>query len=156
MNQKLCADCGKVIVNAGIGTGYALISKTQQVVCYECCGVHDRQTMIDTGHSRNLPLYLGLKKDAPERPRVTIRQWGRTLHNVRPLVASDWEVTNWPGTLRIPVSGISRGEHNIAGSRIDVWFNGPDGHVWHGVQLGESTQVVHCKRTRVRVKVRTA
>lgn len=32
--------------------------------------------------------------------------------------------------------------------RIDVWFNGPDGHLWHGVNYGHNSQLCHCRRTR--------
>ena len=28
----------------------------------------------------------------------------------------------------------------------DVWFIGPDGKEWHGVQYGDLTQVCHCRR----------
>ena len=58
------------------------------------------------------------------------------------------EVTNWPGTLRFHLTYASTGRHNIAGKQYHVWFNGPDGFVWHGVQYGEWTQVCHCRRTR--------
>lgn len=57
------------------------------------------------------------------------------------------ELTNWPGSLRIPVRAKSRGRHNIAGSRTDVWFTF-GGHGWHGVQYGDNTQLAHCKRLK--------
>jgi hypothetical protein len=44
--------------------------------------------------------------------------------------------------------GRTTGRHNIAGVRYDVWFRGPDGHVWWGVQYGDMTQICHCKRTK--------
>jgi len=57
-----------------------------------------------------------------------------------------WFVSNWPGTLRFACSKPKIGRHNIAGRRYDVWFDGPDGHRWHGVQYGEWTQVLHCRK----------
>jgi hypothetical protein len=63
-----------------------------------------------------------------------------------------WAVTNWPNTLSFPVQRITHDGHNIAGKRYDVWFYGPDGYVWHGVQYGETTQIVHCKRSSERVE----
>jgi len=34
----------------------------------------------------------------------------------------------------------------------NVWFTGPDHHVWHGIHIGDFNQLVHCKRTRVGVR----
>ena len=58
------------------------------------------------------------------------------------------EVTNWPGSLRLKVNYQRKGRHNLAGVRYDVWFTGPDGDNWHGVQYGNMTQLVHCTRIR--------
>ena len=57
-------------------------------------------------------------------------------------------VTNWPGSLSFPVLARTKGGHNIAQSRYDVWFRGPDNFIWHGVQYGENTQICHCRRTK--------
>ena len=137
MDHKVCSDCGATCVGSGINTGYATLRDTGAVICFECCGKRDRATMIETGHSKNLPLYLR-----------TVVQPGGT-HGKS-------EVTNWPGTLRFPVWGLTQGRHNMARTRTDIWFNGPDGRVWHGVQYGNFTQVVHCKRTRERIKASAA
>jgi hypothetical protein len=83
--------------------------------------------MVATGHSRHLPLYL------------TTRD-GRH------------EVTNWPGTLRFHVTRHWTSKHNLGGTRTDVWFTGPDGHLWHGVQIGEWNQICHSKRTKQRAE----
>jgi len=56
------------------------------------------------------------------------------------------KVTNWPGTLSFKVLTYRAGRHNIARTRTDVWFK-HNGYYWHGVQYGEWTQIVHCKRT---------
>jgi len=117
------------------GTGYAQ-TRDGKTICYACCGKRDRQTMIDTGHSRNLPLYLVTKPDSAGTPI--------------------WEVTNWPGSLRFRVSGMRKGKHNIARTRYDIWFNGPDGFEWHGVQIGEWTQIVNCRRTKTKFKTAAA
>ena len=70
-----------------------------------------------------------------------------TEHGRIMLYLSNGEVMNWPGTLRFPAH-VRKGRHNIAGSRYDVWFAGPDGFQWHGVQYGDNTQICHCKRTK--------
>lgn len=68
------------------------------------------------------------------------------------LYLSDSKVTNWPGSLEFTVTCYHKGKHNIAVSRHDVWFTGPDNHVWHGVQYGNWTQICHCKRTKEVIK----
>lgn len=123
-------DCGhEPSKHSECSTGTAHTADGREI-CWECCAVLDRQTMIDKGHSRNLPLYL-THGDF---------NGGRFV---------DGKVTNWPSSLKFPCR-VKKGRHNIAGSRCDVWFNGPDGFVWHGVQYGEWTQICHCRRTKER------
>ena len=121
-----CARCDRVkhhdVLDGVGGTGYGT-NQDGNPVCYECCGVVDREAMLRDGHSKTLPLYLTSKD-------------GRRF------------VGNWCGTLQFPVRHYQSGRHNIAGTREDVWFIGPDHHVWHGVQYGQWTQIVHCKRTK--------
>ncbi len=57
-------------------------------------------------------------------------------------------ITNWSGTLKFEILDKKHGSHNMAGTRIDVWFVGPDKHIWWGVQYGENTELLHCKRTK--------
>ena len=64
------------------------------------------------------------------------------------LYLSDDEVTNWPGSLRFKVGYKKEGHHNMAGKRYDVWFTGPNGKNWHGVQYGDNIQLCHCKRIK--------
>lgn len=59
-------------------------------------------------------------------------------------------VSNWPGTLTFTPTGYRKGSHNIAGTREDFWFVGPDGFIWHGVQMGGFNEIAHCKRTKER------
>ena len=103
------------------------LKRNGQKVCLHCCADRDAEAMIRDGDSRGLPLYLND-------------------------VGRDAEVTNWPGSLRFSLNGLSRGGHNITGRRVDVWFNGPDGYVWHGVRYGHWTDIVHCKRTKTVVR----
>lgn len=114
-----CSVCRKVKpVHMGGGTSYG--SKGRKL-CYACCGLRDRRAMIRDGRA--------------------------TLYLINP-AGLLWSVGNWPGTLDFPVRSKQKGRHNIAGTRYDVWFNGPDGHVWHGVTYGDNTQLCHCKRTK--------
>lgn len=63
------------------------------------------------------------------------------------LYLSDKKITNWPGTLELIPGRIKTGSHNIAGKRYDVWFTF-EGKPWHGVQFGDNTQILHCKRIK--------
>jgi len=125
-----CIDCGeeKPILTE-VGTGRALTDAGESV-CYACCAVRDKAYMVEHGRAT---LYLSLAV----RPRT----WGG--------LTRVGTVSNWPGTLdlgyKLPVT---LGRHNIARTRYDVWFNGPDGHIWHGVTYGDNTQICHCRRTK--------
>lgn len=98
------------------------------VICWDCAAMRDLGRMLLEGNSRSLPLYLSKKDDG------------------------NWHVSNWPGTLSFAPYAIRKGHHNIGRTREDVWFNGPDGYVWHGICIGEWTQICHCKRTALKVK----
>lgn len=56
-------------------------------------------------------------------------------------------ISNWPGTLKFKAYSLKTGRHNIARSRVDVWFK-HEGRDWHGVQYGDNTQVLHCRRLK--------
>jgi len=119
-----CSTCKRSFpIQPNGGTGYA-VKRNGHKVCYACCAIRDSLEMCKSGHSKRLPLYLSKDKE------------GR------------YTVSNWPGTLSFRVWCSKEGKHNIAGTRTDVWFAGPDGHEWHGVQYGEFTQIVHCRRTK--------
>lgn len=117
-----CIDCDKdKPIQTNGGTGYATTDKG--LVCYECCAKRDRDEMVATGRAT---LYLTIAKDG-----------------------KNCTVSNWPGSLKF-TGGWQKGRHNIARVRYDVWFVGPDGANWHGVQYGDNTQICHCRRTKVR------
>ncbi len=75
-----------------------------------------------------------------------MREQGRIV-----LYAGEGKLTNWPGTLTIPLPmGSTRvGRHNVARVRVDYWFTF-EGETWHGVRFGDSTDLVHCKRSAAR------
>lgn len=97
------------------------LSAARNPYCYECCAKTDRATMLETGRT---VLYLTRADDGY------------------------WYATNWPGTLRFQITLRHKGKHNMARVRYDVWFRGPDGKAWHGVQYGDNTQLLHCRRTK--------
>jgi len=124
MRTFYCSKCKQVKpAQESGGTGYATMRNNHKV-CYSCCAAGDRADMIKHGR---IDLYL-----VEDRPQE--------------------EVINWPGTLRFPVLWSKAGQHNIARTRTDVWFTGPDGFLWRGTQYGEWSQVCHCRRTKNKVK----
>ena len=87
------------------------------IVCYACCGVLDAQHMAQAG---SIILYVTES-------------------------GSSYRISNWPGTLTFTPTQVRHGRHNICGTRLDVWFDGPDRSRWHGVNIGDN-QVLRCRR----------
>jgi hypothetical protein len=113
-------DCGhEPSKHSSFTTGYGIDSDGRKL-CYDCCAERERQAMIDTGKA-----YLYLSTDD----------------------SGQYVVTDWSGHLRFPTHA-SVGRHNIAGTRYDSWFRGPDNFIWWGVTYGDNTQLHHCKRTK--------
>lgn len=117
-----CDRCASTnAINVSGASGYANTDKGE-TICYQCCADDDRDYMLKHG---KIALYD--------------TNWGPTGTNLG-------SVSNWCGTLEIPIVRRSRSSHNIARYRYDVWFK-YNGHVWHGVRYGDNTQIVHCKAT---------
>jgi hypothetical protein len=55
------------------------------------------------------------------------------------------KVGTWESSYMWAVSRRRESRHNIRGTRLDVWFTGPDGAMWHGVNIGDN-DIVRCKR----------
>lgn len=142
MRTFVCHDCGqaKPVLQNG-GTGYALDEQGNKI-CYECCAERDKKHLKENDKAL---LYLTRKPNAPRRLERSVG--GRVREYLRP---DDWEVINWPGTLRFQVLSITQGEHNLAGVRFDVKFRDHLGRLWHGTQYGRMTQVVRCRRVKER------
>lgn len=122
-DTTICDGCGKRCEGAGIGSGYGRTPDGREL-CYPCCGAADRERMVADGKAT---LYLSKVNGG----------------------ANGFELTNWPGTLRIPVRCSSTGRHNMARTRRDVYFTF-EGKEWRGTQYGESSQLCHCRAIKVR------
>ena len=134
----VCVDCKRIIPPRREGeiTGNYGLTAEGDKVCLDCCAYRDKGEMIETGRA---VLYL----------TIDAGKWERSMYGSgRKYETRTGKITNWPGTLEFRGS-VKRGRHNIASVRYDVWFRGPDGFFWHGVQYGDYTQLVHCKRTKV-------
>lgn len=116
-----CYKCKQEIKPTKNTPGYGIYKKHKY--CYLCCAELDKQRMHETG---KIVLYLVKKNDK-------------------------FIVTNWAGTLIFKVNTWSRskGCHNIARIRYDVWFNDHYNDKWHGVSYGENTQILYCKRAKI-------
>ena len=88
------------------------------LVCYDCCGIEDICLLESKGC---LVMYL---------------------------IEGERKVTNWCGTLSIPIRRIQYSNHNFAGrnGRRDVWFVFK-GNRYHGVNIGDS-DICRVKRTK--------
>jgi hypothetical protein len=126
----VCDSCNELMaMPAGSGgTGYGRTSDGR-FHCYGCCARQEADYMRRTGKA---DLYL-------------VRDTRKA--RLAPYAHSGWEVTDWPGQFRRPVTRIEHGAHNSARTRTDVWFRF-EGQAWHGVQYGENTQIVHCRRIK--------
>jgi len=118
-----CSVCGKVIQRdeASCTTGYGTNDKGEKV-CFACCADQDKAWMREHGR-------IGLYLIDPKAGEPGLM-----------------EVTNWPGSLRFAVGSYRRSRHSWHLWRTDVWFDF-EGKVWHGYQIGDRTQICHCKQT---------
>lgn len=127
-NLFTCAKCGAEIIacNCGCSTGYAVLPDVGKI-CYDCSAEVERQFMRDNGHS---VLYLTFKE-----------------HSGVAQGYGSYEITDWPGRLRIPVAMYREGGYSMFGLRFDCWFLF-EGEVWHGVKCGENHDTIHVRRTK--------
>lgn len=135
--KKEILECGHVESEHGEFTrGYGTDSEGNRF-CFDCCTDQDKKQMMDTG---KIALYL---VSIPEDELPVIR--GGMSYDSRVIA----HITNWPGMISIPIYGISKGRHNWAYVRYDVWFTFA-GEEWHGTQYGNDTQLCHCKRLKAK------
>ena len=124
-----CGDCKEVkpVNTQGGGTGYGYATDTPEAppICYACCSKRENDLLVREGKGY---LYL-------------------TSRTMKPGNFCDGEVGNWPGGISFKCR-VKSSFHNIAGVRYDVWFTGPDGQPWWGVQYGNMTQVCRVRRVK--------
>ena len=121
MEEKIyCADCGRLCVPDGVGTGYATTTDGKNI-CYDCAGRRDRENLMKLEPGGKYTLYLVEK-------------------------SGGFYVVNWPGTFNKRVFP-KIGRHNMAGRRCDIWFTLGDKN-FHGVNYGDNTQICHIQRTK--------
>lgn len=109
-------------VNKSGGTGYGIDTKTDEKICYDCIGKHDLADLTNATPGQKFTFYLSKNS------------------------AGQWEVTNWPGTFRQPVT-VRKGNHNIARNRYDTSFVVANKR-FHGVTFGDWTQIHHVRAVK--------
>jgi hypothetical protein len=96
-------------------------------LCYDCSALTDYEFMLKYG---KISLYL------------TIREVGAAA------LYQSATISNWPGTLKFPCGQVRLGNHNMAGTQINTWFAGPDGHLWWARKVGDSHDIAMCRKTK--------
>ncbi len=75
------------------------------------------------------------------------KQTGRAIFYLFSREGFTGDVGNWTGEHRWHIRHSRDSWHNMAGKRTDLWFTGPDGKNWHGVNIGDN-DIVRCKRVK--------
>lgn len=91
-------------------------TKCPSEICYDCCAENDAKQLKELSGKEKMLLYWD----------------GRNI-------------TNWPGSLKITPSHKTKGKHNIAGVREDIYFNF-EGNQYHATQYGNMSQIAHIRK----------
>jgi hypothetical protein len=139
-DRRICHACADARVlecghtpspHSHVTTGYGTDAAGNRH-CYACCHAQDVKNATETGRMTcYLTDYTGGKLDTGrDRARIS----------------------SWPGLELGKVTGIVRHPRGggMGAQRTDVWFIGPDGQKWHGVNRGDN-DILRCTRLKVRV-----
>jgi len=116
MGTFVCSRCGETKELQRSGGTGYATNDAGDKICYACCGEIDAEYMLEHGE---ITLYFNHRRGAVE---------------------------NWPGTLMFHITNCNVGKHNIAGVQRHVYFNGPGGRKWWGLQVGDDSELCYCKR----------
>lgn len=132
-NNAKCFNCG---IEIEIETETWAHDSLGNTFCKKCSADRNRKNLIQVGSG-------GLYLTSPINPEPVSEKsnW---------LVPRDFKLTDWTGLdADYQIRAVKKGRHNIAGSRLDVWFTLPEEEfIWYGVMYGQFTQVTHCRRTK--------
>lgn len=135
MSNFCCAKCAKILpigYQLGQPTGY--VKHEQERICYNCWAKFEIIWMCESGEAT---LYL-------------TEPWKNRWPGYKTACDFRVEVVNFAQTLRFVSDDVKRSVYPLRGRkiyRIDVWFTGPYGDRWHGVNRGDN-QILRCKRLK--------
>jgi len=117
--------------------GVGVHQQDKRRVCYDCVAVRDKWVMDIEGR---ITLYLdGLLSIKIQGDRIIKR---KTKSGVK------ITVSNWCGSLEYPVDILRVGNGGIAKVRRDVYFQDHNGDYWWGVNYGNNSPLVYCRRLK--------
>ena len=139
-----CTICKEQITTPkdSIGTGYGTDAHNHKI-CYNCIGALDYRKLLKMKPGDKTTLY-------------------HTREPAEKNGCYNWYVSNWPGTFKHHCVG-HVGNHNIAGTRYDLWFalrdrktgytirdpkTGTPKHCFHGVRYGDITEICHIRKIK--------
>jgi hypothetical protein len=143
----ICARCGDGCKRAegSISTGYAVTDNDDRI-CYNCCAKDDAAYMTEHGKWTGYFTFKEIPLSPNHGPQMRLDHGNRYE-----FVCREYTITNWPGSLSFTcLHNIRVSKTNWGDTRHDFWFWGPDGHKWHGKQIGDFNQIAHCRRTKER------
>jgi len=111
MDTFACVDCRQLLPVTPGSTTGYGHDTDGHFVCFACCGARD-ETALRAGDFKGVVLYYNGK-----------------------------EVTNWPGTLRMPVLHVREGRHNMARVQRRIYFAGPNRRL-AATLYGDNTQLL--------------
>lgn len=127
--KRTCDYCGAALVPSGGTTGGG-VNDAGETLCFACCGFADAIAMVGTepGERGTVGLYVAGE---------VVRGGDASMASERDKVGAALTVTNWPGTLKLQVTAATRwvrGGGCAPTKRRTVYFRGPRGSWWSGVQ----------------------
>jgi len=111
-----CIVCKNTFQPTKINPGYG-VDNHDHKICLSCCGKLDAKKFKNAKPGDKLFAYYNHETNT---------------------------ISNWPGTFEIKSVGHSHGRHNIARTRISVWFK-YEGNCFHGIQYGEDSEILYVK-----------
>lgn len=122
-------------------TGYAYLHASEgdlRKVCYVCAGNIDKEHMDKHGY-----ITLHLDGLMSLRNHMLARE-----HKHKTPTGVKINVSNWCGSLSYPVDLVRVGNGGMMRVRRDIWFTDHNGDQWYGLQLGNASPLVYCRRIK--------
>ena len=125
-------------------TGYAYLNASDEdrrKVCYTCAADLDRALMDERGE---ITLHLDGLISLRMNPERVIQKQASGQASPGGKIS----VSNWCGSLSYSVELVRVGNGGMSKIRRDIYFTDHKGRVWHGVQFGNKSELVYCKRMK--------